>query len=548
MELTRKGLLGIVLVASMAGSILADCSSCSSCDSCSTSTTCANGYVTCKPDFLPFSQGENRALDYANVAHLQNLPEQEDWNWHGSLAAQYQQSFNGSRIGVYLFPNGTNKIVVGPANGSGVDVIGLHLGLSPTFQGELTICPKIKNVIITPMVYVGLDRWVEGAWLRLKVPFTHTRWELNCKETSTSPSGDFFVSAGLVSNLGPVAVKVKSIIAAFSGADGNTWGHKTSPLYAGLLKCDCASKETGVADVPLDLGWNFVNKTKGYLGVYGRVVFPTGSYDNRRSLFDARVGYGRWQLGGGLQGRVRLYEKDEESSLNLYADVYVTHLFKKTECRVFDSKDNGCWSRYLLMKEVDSADLYTGILVNFVDKFTACAESRFDWNVDGVAFLDFRHKDWGLSAGYEVKARDCEKLCLNDFCDPANRKCKCDCSSDTDRIGTNKYGFIDVSNPAVAAKGAAAGRTASNATIKTVGTPETTAVVFAKAALLAKLDLVNAAIPRAVSHKVFGNLNYTWSDMDYPVSLGIGGEAEFANDNKALDLWGVWAKVAVAYA
>jgi hypothetical protein len=55
-------------------------------DCCSTgSQACEDvcgGCATAKDVLLPFSQGENTARRYAGVAHLQNMPDQEDWNWH----------------------------------------------------------------------------------------------------------------------------------------------------------------------------------------------------------------------------------------------------------------------------------------------------------------------------------------------------------------------------------------------------------------------------------------------------------------------------------
>ena len=62
-----------------------------------------------------------------------------------------------------------------------------------------------------------------------------------------------------------------------------------------------------------------------------------------------------------------------------------------------------------------------------------------------------------------------------------------------------------------------------------------------------QLDLCNGAIPQALSHKVWGNVAYAWQDLDYPVYLGVGAEGEFGHKNKALSLWGVWAKAGVTY-
>ncbi len=74
-----------------------------------------------KPVLIPFSQGDNKARDYENVSHLQHLPAMTDWNWHLGLALEYNRSFDSDKLGSYFFP-ATNKLRVGPANVTGVDI------------------------------------------------------------------------------------------------------------------------------------------------------------------------------------------------------------------------------------------------------------------------------------------------------------------------------------------------------------------------------------------------------------------------------------------
>jgi len=497
------------------------------------------------------------------VTQFQNLPDQEDCNWHASLALEYNQNFNRCHLGAYFFPNGTNTITVGPDNTPGVDVRNVDLGLSPTFRGSLTINPKIQNVIIEPAFYMGLDRWLEGAFLWFKVPIVNTRWDLDCCETNSTPGGALFdpVEGGcdidfpLFSMFSKppytTPVGATTIKNAFSGT---LWGDKHCSLGAARIIC-CEANKTGVADLPLHLGYNFINKDKGYLGIYARVVFPTGTIKNRRSIFDPRVGYDHWQFGGGLQGRATLFEKDEDIALNLFADLYVTHIFKKSECRVFDLKANGCFSRYLLMKEFDAdTGIYAGNLVNFVDVFTACVESKFDWNIDGLVFFDLKYRDWIWDLGYEIKARDCESfdcecisLCNPCDADPCNDDC---CCQTTDKLKGKKYGIkgnTDVvvceftnldDNP---------NATASKTTITVAAGKDATPVYIDATNFKSLLDLNGARSPKAVSHKIWSSIGYTWSERDYPISAGFGAEIEFGDKTKVLNLWGIWAKAALAY-
>jgi len=584
---------------------LACCQDCDDdCNDCCTtgSNVCPNVCTGCaksKDFLLPFSQSDNLARRYAGVAHLQNLADQEDVNWHLDVAVEYNQNFKRGLLGTYFFPNGTNRITVGEdtsISGS-ADVRGTDLGLSETFNGTLTICPKIQNAIFEPALYVGLDRWVEGLWFDVALPIAYTRWTLQACEVTTSSGGVFFdpnagTAGGTLSLLStytvtqqsmrnagtnatgadpsngtaadrgqPTLVGAHSICQAFGGS--TIWGDKTSPLAAGRILCNCPNNKTGVADVPLQVGYNFINKDRGYLGAFIRTVFPTGRMHNVRSIFNPIVGYDRFQLGGGLQAKARLWE-GEESSWNFFMSGYVTHIFSKNQCRVFDIKGRGAWSRYLLMKEADVNGNYTGRLINFLDMFTACVESSFPWQADVVAFFNFQRKGWTWDLGYEFKGRACEKIsceCIS-LCSPCdNDNINCDDSDDcagctgiNNKIGTKQYG---VKGPQLIGQIGERVRDATDTTINKFGTQTTPVAVPGGTAasttlinannFVSYLDLETTRIPQAISNKIWSHWGYTWADRDYPFAAGLGFEVDFGASNRQPRVWGVWGKLTVAY-
>ncbi|MBN1549495.1 hypothetical protein JW872_02435 [Candidatus Babeliales bacterium] len=528
------------------GCCAVNCTSCSSTTTCNGARGCAEGVDACaRPDFLPFSQGENRARDYAGQAHLQNLIDRDDWNWALSAAFAYNQNFDKERLGKHLSPSCCNNcFTVGPDNTSGVHVRGEDLGLSPTFRATLCLRPEIKNFVFEPSFYLGLDRWVEGMYLWFKIPVNYTNWDLEICETSSQAGGTNFLENLMDVGNDPVRVQAKSIKQAFAGTV--TWGDKDLALQAGRIP-SCGDSKTGVADIPVHLGWNFLTRDKGYLGLYLRTVFPTGTKEVRQSIFDPRVGYRRWQLGGGVQGRLELYNKDDETSLNAFTDLYVTHIFKNDECRLFDKLNNGTWSRYLLLKEFDANLAYTGRLRNFADIFNVCIKSGFNWMVDFLFFLELKHEGWIGNLGYELKARACEDFdceCLK-ICDPAyGDDCEdCSCTStSTLRYGVKGTQLVSNTNiqptatisDASTGNHAAAAATATN----TFGTADT---------LTSIVDVESGRRPRMLSHKIYGTFGYTWEDRDYPIYSNLGVEVEFGDKNKALRQWGVWGKLGVSY-
>jgi hypothetical protein len=566
MKLTLKVLLSLGLVASMSGTVLADCSN-GNCD-----TDCDS---SCKTVFLPFSQSENLARDYAGVTRYQYLADADDWNFYGSIAVEYQRNFDRCRLGRYFFPT-NNTLSVGPCDEDGVDVRSVDLGLSSTFRATLKIEPRVRNFIVEPALYVGFDRWVSGLWATIKLPIVNTRWELDCCETVSSAGGAFFNPDNLTSSPftaqrpeesllsnpnflpGSTPTSVQTKVGATSLKDaltGVTFGDKKVALKCCKILC-CSDSKTAVADIPLNLGYNFINQDSGYLGLYGRLVIPTGRHGDSDSIFTPRVGYDHWQLGAGLNGRLQLYDKDEETKLNAILDLNVTHIFRKKECRCFDLKDLGCMSRFALLKEADKDGNYTGNLVNFADIFTVCVKSKFNWNFDGVIFLDLQHKAWNFDLGYELKHRekessiDCSCLTLCECSD-------CDSCDDSGWFSSGSCNERHLNGKSYGVKGTLAldgvGQPVTTASTTKInactaaGDADTTAVLMDAGNIANFIDLDSGRIPSATSHKIWGNVSYNWTDRDYPVTAGIFGEVEFGSSRKALRLWGIGAKAAVAY-
>ncbi len=258
------------------------------------------------------------------------------------------------------------------------------------------------------------------------------------------------------------------------------------------------------------------------------------------------VGYGRWQLGAGLQGRLQLYERPEDTVVSLFGNFYMTHIFAQDQCRVFDIKNRGCWSRYLLMKEADAHGNYTGRLVNFVDIFTACVNSKFNWNLDGLLFFNVIHKGWSFDIGYEVKARaresfDCDTVCLCAPCDEGSRKCDDDCCTSRN-IGSLQYG---VKGPQIIGGIGTKVFDASDTTINTLGTTLSTSLINGSN-FGSYLDFERTKIPGALANKVWAHFGYLW-DRVCPIAAGVGVEVDFGNKNQQPKLWGIWGKVTVAY-
>jgi len=341
--------------------------------------------------------------------------------------------------------------------------------LPPTHDGIVTFEPRVQTFCCNFDIYLGLDKCWQGTYFRLHAPLAHSRWNMNLCEKLlpvTDPrthepgyfTQNFYEIEKLVQLFGNYAEG-----AIPSSSEGNfvTWNRLQ---YAKIDRC--TRKETGLADLRLELGKNLINAEDHHLGIYLQVAAPTGTRNQPCYLFDARVGNGKhWEAGGGLSAHWRSWQDaDGESDVTFSIDVSATHLCKRSECRTFDlaCKPN---SAYMLAAKfgpnsvrtgeaIDAADgqiggglnnpdpgdkddaaiMATVINRQFAEEYAPVAnlstlkvDVSVGAQVDMVAMMTYRCQETTLDIGYNFWARSCEKIScacdenLGGLCDRKNK-------------------------------------------------------------------------------------------------------------------------------
>lgn len=528
--------LALCMVMVCAGMLYAD-----SC--CVTATTdsdsCEDEF--CKAPFIPRSQGISLARSYVGSNRfIHEFESNEDsFAWLFSMALEYYRNRNRDTLGSYFsFNKGCNSFIVGPdttAGGTDTNIRNVDLGLSNTFKSRIMLNPKIQNFVIEPSFYVDLDYHLSGAWFDIRLPITWTQWKLDCCEEILE-KGDATFAANFVRNTNdPVAVGATSALDAFAGK--STFGDKKKGLSVAKLFV-AKNQKWGVADVTMNLGWNFVSKEDWHVAWYFRTIAPAGGEPEGAHIFEPRIGNGRWQVGGGFHGQALFWKlEDKDISVNGTFDIYATHLFARHVCRCFDLKDNGCASRYLLLKEFNVDGDYNNNLVNFADVFSVVVRSHFDWQMELLAAARIDYKAWSFDLGYNLWARarerfDCDKIRL------------CICGSDLDE---KDYGIKGLSG----AGGSSIGLVDPTSTIiMTSGMnvdADSNSNLLNQHNIFSKLDFDRSRAPRAISHTLFAYGQHMWKREDYSAFLGAGFDIEFGNGNKALDTWGLSIRAGIYY-
>lgn len=458
-----KKFLSITLLLSSAAAF-ADCET-----SCNTSTNC--GTVACYPNR---SQSRYKIhQDAGMVGHTNDKSSDEVEGWWGTASATvgYQQTFRSGKIAKSLLGNdlvsstttpvtscndscGDNVIMIQGstvANRNAKAWLADNFYLPTDFNGSFSVSPKIQTFFADLNFYLGLDEWWKGGYVQFSGPIVYTRWNLDYQEQTPTAAGVADHGAGYFT---PLALTRADLLANFSeyvqgkspiaGAGTITQTNTgTSPVPAtntitfqplnyARMRCD-ASKETGFADLRMELGWNFWRQEDYHLGANIQAAAPTGNKCCSKYVFDAVVGNGKhWELGGGLTGHYVFYRsEDGEKHFGFYGDLNVTHMFGRSGLHTYDLK-NKPNSKYMLAAQFGTNSLAvrgtstTGVLATqqFAQNYTPVANLTTvnvsvssAAQIDMIAKFNYTYKNFSFDLGYNLFYRSCQDVDAKSDCD-----------------------------------------------------------------------------------------------------------------------------------
>jgi len=353
------------------------------------------------------------------------------------VSVGYQRTFDGSRIARCLFGSETlnfsGSLV---ADRASTDLLSDYFGMSASSTASISFKPRIQNFIADFNLYLGFDEWINGLYFRVNAPLAWSKWSLEsgdcsnkCSTPTTTTASTLDVTpfpAGYMDQitftedmtdaelLAQGTTPVSSLALAL---DGQTdFGDKTRDWTFGRFGTGCNRSQWKLADVDMMLGWNFWHCDDYHVGIYAKAVAPTGTKINaahQHHVFSPVIGNNKhWELGGGMSAHAQLWNCEDTQSLTLYFDGNLTHMFKNHQVRSFDFAGKGAMSRYMLLKEFDAENVYTGNLVNAIDYATRCATVRVDIKGEAALKLVYSNCNWNMGLGYDFYGISKEKVCI----------------------------------------------------------------------------------------------------------------------------------------
>ncbi len=369
----------------------------------------------------------------------------------------------------------------------------------------------------------------------------------------------------------------------------------------------CSNSKWGLDGVYLQLGYDFWRCDTYHLGIYAKAIIPTGTKINAahaKYAFSPIVGNAHhFELGGGISAGAELWCNDcNDSTFVANFDGYVTHMFSNTQFRTFDVTNAAGtilpMSRYMLLKQLTQAPAATPAQITALGACPASAIDPFasagvlvsagDVNAQNVCIsvaargeavidLIYRHCDWEVGGGYSFSGQSSEQFSSSS----CTSSCSTSCSTATTTPATTGflYGFAGVTGasdiifttsaanttvtPNIVAGGVTAAAIKTNSDIDTGATAYTftptsllgTSTSQANQAALTADNLFTLPEPNCsglmgsqVLNRLFGHVDYVWSDSCWMPTLGVLGSIGFStSSNVTAEYWDVGARFGFSY-
>ncbi|CDK30572.1 hypothetical protein [Candidatus Babela massiliensis] len=466
---------------------------------------CSNDYASSRTIFIPRLLTTNSMLDLplGNYQFYHNAQCPEDKAFFDIQASYFHlRSRKECELAAYFLPNGRRCISV-REDGSG-DVGSLWLGLisadGTQFDSRVCLSPRRKVDGGFFNFYFDFNTWLCGTWL--SIAFAAMRVEQN-----------ICIKESCVENTGTL-----------DNACNATQALNNSEWCAGRF-CPNTMVRTGVDDVQFKLGWNYYFCNQDHFGIYFVATAPTGHRTRNLFIFEPLVGTRFGSAGVGFNSDYTVYDFGNQA-LHWMADLKYRYEFSYCTRRLFDLCKNGPWSRYLLVVSPDQPSMTEPGVNYFARRVRATPRNTVDfWTA-----LHYNCCEYHFEVGYDLYWHQAEKVCL------AN------CENQSLCVGIYDISGDCQGNPVSATCNANISQTVVNAGCN-VAPSDPMFVPLSTS----DLNLSSGAMPKAMTHTVYGALSYNTEFWCMPLMLGFVGMYEFAHSNTAFEQWGVQVRTSISF-
>ena len=435
------------------------------------------------------------------------------------------KSTNNDELARYFLSCAKTSLVVASADSiaSGVeaDLLTQHFNVftqTGNYHSEISLCPKQSVVGFALHGRKSFCRNEEndrGFWASASIPIERVKNRMNLRETVFDDGNgiDETQDENVVANM----------IEAFNQEEWNSC----------RIACGSLDK-TGVADIELKLGYEWLSHDPCHLESYIGLIAPAGNKPCGKYLWSPVVGNGNHfgiMTGGGFGVQIWEHE-DGDRNLRVEFESNTRYLFSEKTCRCLDLKCKPL-SRYIeVYKDLEEATaasnltpstLATNFATPGVNVLTLPVKVTPGFSHNMNTALVYGSEKFQAELGYNLYCRqsECVKL-AHAFQEVAAIKAR-DGAGQTNTVrditGNTQLEDLDIALASY-----------TNSLIKE-----------------SDLDLVSAATPCGISHTVYASFGFKCDDREYPLFVNVGGSYERGKaTNGMVDRWTAWAKAGLS--
>lgn len=341
-----------------------------------------------------------------------------------TFAFEYTKTFKEEQIAQDWFGTSYLSLEGSSVAGRSTDsLIANYFGLNSNFTGAICFCPEIENFIFDWNIFINLDCWRPGLFFRAHLPLVHSKWSLfgeengcynGCTYCNSSTLPACFVNPEISKS--PVH-SIEEALSYRKNKCSDTFANNKSGYFVFNTM-----EDTKLADIDFILGYNFYNTGCNRFGLYLQYIAPTGTHyvnsnsknNYKRAYFRPQIGNGfHNELGLGITGNKLILSNHSSQNLLFYVEGNITHMFKSSQCRLFDLCKNGAYSRYMLLREFESDKITpTGNLVmaNNTKFANRLLDIEIPVKIDLSFKLAFCSCNWVFDLGYNIYYHSKEKI------------------------------------------------------------------------------------------------------------------------------------------
>jgi hypothetical protein len=381
-----------------------------------------------------------------------------------------------------------------------------------TLDQKLTLRPKVSSYGIRLDYHQKLDGIKKGLFFKARMPIARVKTSLGYTGSATKQN---LTVGPLGSAVAPSTVltgESKSFEEYLTGKVSNSdINNKQSTLSK--AKFHKGKSKTGVADLDLMIGYNFLYAPDRHANINFAMTIPTGNTPKGEWMFEPVVGgHGHWAAGFGMDSSFDIWTCEKgTATLDVVMAFDYRYLLKGTEKRTIpftkrNSTIQEAWSQYLLIGTHGTKGLQPAANVTTQD-VNVFPGSHLD------AMIDFSlgWKWFSFDFGYNLFIKESEHVKIKSWTDNKYAVAAWDMNVDTQNF--NVYQSANGYNQ------------------------------------IQQTDLLpdKAATPSVCTHKLFAGAGFSYDSWKFPVFGGVSGSYEFTPNNNAPRKWELGGKLGISF-